>query len=174
MSARIDHRPLASLLVMLFVVSALLVAPRTLHAQRDDSWVHGGLGLSLLSSQGPDTFTGEKVTARGWGGIAWGPIAPLLHGYATLEGFTNPTGNIPKKFGVFNIVFTVPYHHAPFGLVPFVGGGLGLGGGESGVTPILAGGTLWSTDRGVVPFAMVERLTSRDRTTLRIGVMLGK
>jgi hypothetical protein len=164
-----------STVLTLLAAAALAAAPDPLGAQRREDWVHGGIGLSLLSSRGPAAYTGEQVSARGWGGIVWAPMLPSLHGYATLEGFTNETGQLPREFGVFNVVLTVPFHGAPFGLVPFVGAGLGLGGGEPGITPVLAGGSLWSRGKkgGLVPFAMVERLTSRERTTLRLGVWYG-
>lgn len=164
-----------STVLSLLVAVVVAVGPASLSAQSGEVEAHGGIGLTLLSSRGPDSFTDEMVSARGWGGIAWAPISPLFHGYATLEGFTNASGHTPRSFGTFTTVFTVPFRGVPFGLVPFVGAGLALGGGAPGVTPVLSGGTLWSISKegGLVPFAMVERLTSRDRTSLRLGVWYG-
>jgi len=171
----------ASLGPVMPTVRSLLIAfvmagvPASLLAQAGEVEAHGGIGLTVLSSRGPDSFTDEQVSARGWGGIAWAPISPLFHGYATLEGFTNASGHTPATFGSFSTVFTVPIRGVPYGFVPFVGAGLALGGGAPGVTPVLSGGTLWSISKkgGLVPFAMVERHTRRDRTSLRLGVWYG-
>ena len=159
-------------LALLAALSSL--APRALRAQTDDSRLHGGIGLSVVSTRGPDSITDESVTARGFGGLLWAGMTPVVHGYATLETYHGKPGSGSASFGAFTTVFTVPYQRLSSGVIPWLGAGVGFGGNGAGLTPVLSAGTVWRSGyRGLLPYLMVERLTRRDRTSLKLGVMVG-
>ncbi|MBP7549057.1 MAG: hypothetical protein KA761_02155 [Gemmatimonadaceae bacterium] len=137
---------------------------------------HGGIAGTLNLTQFEDRVTGNTASAKGLGAeLIGGDVnGSNLYGFASLDFYTVSPGTAVRTFGVFNVGFKIwPDAFEP-GLRPWIGGAIGLGGGDRQITPVILGGVSWPRrDRDIIPFASAEYATKYERVRLKFGLMLG-
>ena len=149
-------------LVPALVISLVSLSARPVEAQ------HGGIAATLNFIRYDDRFTGASVSAKGFGfeAVGGGIDGNSLYGFASLDFYHVEPGATLKQFGVFNVGFKVwPKAFEP-GFRPWLGGAIGLGGGDQRLTPVVLGGVGWKRkgDGVGLPFFSVEYATKFQRT----------
>lgn len=160
--------PIASQIALIAVAAAMSARP----AQAQ----HGGIILTAnYTRSSDDEFLNRATSAKGVGAeliVSMGESP--IYGFASLDAYRGEAGSQTANFGVYNIGFKYwPKAFDP-GFRPWVGGALGLGGAGPGVTPVVLGGVGWARKKQrVMPFLAAEYSTRRERTYLKLGLLLG-
>lgn len=152
------------------LLALLIVVARPILAQ------HGGIAGTLNLTQFEDRVTGNTAGARGLGvELIGGDLnGSNLYGFASLDFYSVSPGTAVRTFGVFNVGFKVWPNAFDPGLRPWLGGAIGLGGGDRQITPVVLGGASWHRKgSSIVPFGGAEYATKYQRVRFKVGVMLG-
>jgi len=154
----------------LLPLALMLVLARPASAQ------HGGIAGTLNLTQFEDRVTGNTASAKGLGVelIGGGIDGNNLYGFASLDDYWVSPGTAVRTFGVFNVGFKIWPNAFEPGLRPWLGGAIGLGGGDRQITPVVLGGASWHRKgSSIVPFGGAEYATKYQRVRFKFGVLLG-
>jgi len=164
------HRGLAvaPFVALLFALMVVLAPP--VSAQ------HGGIAGTLNVTRFADRVTGTSAGAKGLGAELFGGDlnGSNLYGIASLDFYSVGPGTAVRSFGVFNVGFKLwPKAFEP-GVRPWIGGAIGLGGGDRQITPVVLGGASWPRKGSdLSPFVAAEYATKYERARFKLGLMLG-